>query len=403
MSSRVIPALSPLHSPCTDKEQLSCRWYRHAADITVATWETCFPSSVEGLFWYETLEHCGLEDQFEFHYLLISDSSGPVAIAPTFLMNVPLQIMAPAELEKALNVIDRFLPKLTKIRTAFVGSPCADEGTIGIAPGTSRAAIFNTVDRAMKEHARRHRADMIVWKDFSEADAKEIAPHCQARKLLQICSYPGMELHLPGRDFAAYLSSLKKSRRQNLKRKLELSRKTGVLKARVITTPDDEQLEQMFRLFWKTYEKGTTKFEKLNIDFFREVSRKAPSRFLLLQDTAGQLVAFRLFFELDGKIINKFIGIDYDAPQQYFLLFKLVEEGINYALTKGIHVIQSGQTGYAPKFETGHTLVPLYNFLHHRNPIAQLVLKRIAPTITWDTVDAELTEYLKKYPDALPR
>jgi predicted N-acyltransferase len=385
--------------------QLNYRWHKRSRDISPQTWDECFSPSIEGRFWYETLESCGLDDQFDFFYLEVFDQAQrTVAIAPAFVMNVPLQIMAPTELEQFLNAVEKVLPFVTRIRTVFVGSPCADEATIGVRPEVTLDTVLPLVDKATKELARTRRAPMIVWKDFCHHDAEMICSMAGKSGLLRICSYPGADLKLPEGNFDSYLASLRKSRRQNLKRKLESSRKTGKLTAEVVTHPDEGLQDEMFKLFWMTYEKGTTKFEKLNTEFFRVVSEKAPSRFLLLRDESGKLLAFRLFFQLDNKIINKFIGIDYSAPPGYFLLFRLVEEGIRYALSNGTRVVQSGQTGYAPKFETGHTLVPLYNFIHHRNPIIHQVLKRfVAPTISWDTVDKELTEYLKKHPDALPR
>ena len=381
---------------------LSYRWHATAAEIPQECWNRCFPDSVEGLFWYQTLEQCELSAQFNFQYLLVFDEQGPAAIAPVFIMEVPLQIMAPVELEKLLNILARVLPRLTKIRTVFIGSPCADEGTVGIIPGRNNADVYQAVNQAVKQLSKNVAAGMIVWKDFNEQASQELAQQASDWNYLSICSYPGTELHVPSGDFANYLATLKKSRRQNLKRKLETSRKTGELKAETVSELSEPLLQEIFPLFWQTYEKGTTKFEQLNKEFFRKIALQKQSRFLLLRDQQGKLLAFRLFFHLDGKIVNKFIGIDYAANSQYFPLFKLVEEGILYALRHNVPVIQSGQTGYGAKMETGHKLVPLYNFIWHRNPIGQWLLKLATKAINWTTLDPELTEYLAKHPEALP-
>jgi len=56
-------------------------------------------------------------------------------------------------------------------------------------------------------------------------------------------------------------------------------------------------------------------------------------------------------------------------------------------------MIQSGQTGYAPKMEMGHTLVPLSNYCKHRNRIIHTIYKLVAKHITWDTLDPVLRHY----------
>jgi uncharacterized membrane protein len=69
-------------------------------------------------------------------------------------------------------------------------------------------------------------------------------------------------------------------------------------------------------------------------------------------------------------------------------------------LSRGATSIQSGQTGYAPKIETGHSLVPLTNYCLHRNPLVHLVYRAIAKTISWRTLDEDLARFLKAHPEA---
>jgi hypothetical protein len=381
----------------------SYRWYQLAREIAGEAWSACFPKTVEGSWWYETLESCGLEKQFQFQYLVIFDENGPAAIAPVFLMNVPLQVMAPAELKKTLDLIAKFAPFLTNIRTLFIGSPCAEEGTVGIAAGRDPDFILAKVNEATEELAAEKSASMIVWKDFEEGASDRIARQASGWGFLQIPSFPGTELTIPLGDFETYLQSLKKTRRQNIKKKLASSRTTGSLTAEVISRPDDNLISQLFALFWQTYQKSETKFEVLTLDFFRKIAVKEPAHFLVLRDENGTPVAFRLFFELESKIISKFIGIDYQRESELFLLFRLVEEGIRYAQSKGMTIIQSGQTAYGPKLEMGHRLVPQYNFMRHRNPLIHKILVHLASDITWSTVDESLATYLKAHPDALPK
>jgi predicted N-acyltransferase len=163
-------------------------------------------------------------------------------------------------------------------------------------------------------------------------------------------------------------------------------------------------MDQIFSLFWQTYEKGGTKFERLNRKFFDLLAAETNSHFVILREQSnGKIVAFMLCFSLGDHMINKFIGIDYKKPKEWFLYFKLWEAAVDWAAKNGANAIQSGQTGYAPKIELGNQLVPLTNYCAHINPVINWIYAKVAKTINWDTLDADLAIYLKAYPDEKPK
>jgi predicted N-acyltransferase len=359
---------------------------------------------MEGMWWYDSLDRSGLESQFRFSYLVVSRGTSPCAIVPMFTMDLPLAVMAPTGMVSLFDRLSKIplLKSIIHVKTLFIGSPCSDEGTIGIVEGTDRSTIFRTVSKIVQEKARRERISMIAWKDFSYDDTLLLSEDLSRDGFVKVRSYPGTELVLPRGEFDDYLKGLKKSRRQNLKRKLQLSRNCGEISSEVITNPDESSLRAMFSLFCQTYERSEMKFEKLNFEFFRLMAQQPVARFLVLRDSDKRIVAFRLFFHLQNKLIFKFIGMDYQANRKYYLLFRLIEEGVRYALLHDVTTIQSGQTGYAPKIETGSTLVPLYNFMKHRNPIFHRVLAHLGTDISWSDLDEDIATYLKAHPDALP-
>jgi len=111
------------------------------------------------------------------------------------------------------------------------------------------------------------------------------------------------------------------------------------------------------------------------------------------------MLAFMLMFDLGQRVINQFIGIDYIAAPRGFLYFRLFVAAYDWASTTKATVMQSGQTGYMAKLDLGHSLVPLWNYCEHRNPIVNWVCRRIASGISWDTLDTQLGEYLKAHPE----
>ena len=378
-------------------------WVDTAAEVPADLWARCFPPDIEGRWWYEALEGSGLEDQFSFKYGVMSAGAGPIGLVPAFVMDVPIRLVAPDELLPLLNVVGRVFPALLHQRTLFVGSPCSDEGAVGLSAGLDRRQAYRAINRSVQALADRLKAPMRVWKDFPQGCETDLMALAQEDGLFPLVSFPGTVVHLAEATKKSYFDSLKSSRRNKLKKKLN-SALAAPLDVTVVETPTLGELDEIFALFWQTYEKGETKFERLNRRFFELIAQKPEASFIIVREReAGRMVAFMLCFVLETRVINKFIGIDYTTPKDWFLYFRLWDAVVDLAVAKGATSIQSGQTAYAPKIEIGHELEPLTNYVRHRNPLVHWIYKTVARTVNWDTLDNDLATFLKAYPDLRPR
>jgi len=376
-------------------------WVNSESALSPALWQACFPAPYEGHWWYQALERCGIDDQFTFLYAVVSDSNGPIAIAPAFVMNVPMRLVLPPAILPIANLIGHIAPSALYQRTLFIGSPCSDEGRVGMLASADSLAVLSCIEKAMESKAKQLNASMRVWKDFPQEYA--IKFNSLNFPLFKVASFPGTLVELPNATKEGYLATLKSSRRNKLKKKLRLAAESPV-DVEVIQQPDSATLDEIFNLFWQTYEKGGTKFERLNYQFFELIAAENHSHFVVLRaHDSRKIVAFMLCFALGDHMINKFIGIDYQQPKEWFLYFKLWESAVDWAAGIGAKSIQSGQTGYAPKIELGNQLVPLTNYCAHINPVINWIYAQVAKTINWDTLDADLAVYLKAYPDEKPK
>jgi hypothetical protein len=365
---------------------ISVRWVSSFEEIPVSLWDQCFPPPLEGRWWYATLERCGIEDQFTFAYGLIERDGQSIGIAPTFLMDVPLDIIAPEQIAGLVRFAGRFLRFLRYQRTLFVGSPCSDEGSVGLVPGATLAEVAPAIQDALNARAKEAKASMIVWKDFVDADVPALASLTTSHGLFRVTSYPGTRVTLPAGGYDAYLKSLKGSHRHNLKKKLRRGQEVVPTESSVVQHPDPRALDDIFSLFWQTYLKGRTKFEKLNHRFFELIATEPTSHFVLIRrKDDGRLVAFMLCFDCGPRAINKFIGIDYSL-ENAFLYFQLWAAAVEWAGERRFAEFQSGQTGYRAKSDVGHALVPLTNFCRHRNRLAHRIFAWQAKGITWETI-----------------
>jgi predicted N-acyltransferase len=168
----------------------------------------------------------------------------------------------------------------------------------------------------------------------------------------------------------------------------------------VVQNPDEQTINEIFSLFWQTYEHGKTKFERLNKLFFANIAKEKVSWWVLLRNPAdGKLVAFMLCFLLGDRVINKFIGLDYTIAKDNYLYFRLWNAAMEWMTSIGIKEMQSGQTGYRFKLDVGNSLVPMYNYFWHKSPIIHWVYSQFTKNTPWSELDEELKLYLKAHPD----
>ncbi len=389
-------------------QQLSLEWLNSESQIPQALWDSCFPAPYEGQWWYRSLECAHLEEQFTFTYGLISLNGEPIAIAPAFVKDVPIELVMPPMILPIVKLISKIIPSFLYQRTFFIGSAGSDEGHIGIDPKILKAQtvtqddIFLCVQEAAEKQAQKYKAAMLVWKDFPNIYHQTLATISKSKKLFPLISFPSALVTLEGGNTDDYINSLKSSRRDQFLKKLKKAL-PAPLDVSIVHLPDNQTLHQLYRLFSRTYSKGKTKFEELTPEFFEFISREKEAHFIVLRHQSSQeIVAFMLCFDLKGHVINKFIGIDYDAPRDWFIYFRLWIEAVNWSYKIGAKTIQSGQTAYPAKIETGHELIQLTNFCKHRNRFMHEIYKKVASLVNWDTLDPDLAVYLKAFPEEKP-
>jgi len=381
---------------------LRVEWVTSEADIPAGLWDEWFAAPYEGRWWYQALERSGLGDQFTFFYAIVYRHNDPVAVAPAFLMDVPVQLVFPPAVMPMVNLLGRFFPSLHYQRTFFIGSPCGDEGRVGIGDGADFPEVLRVLNQAMQEQADTIKAPMRVWKDFADEHQADFSKLQKSEGLFKLISFPGTAVKLEGASKEGYIASLKASRRNKLKKKLNQAAKAPV-DVHILQQPSAEELDEIFCLFWQTYEKGATKFERLNRKFFDVISGCAPACYVVLRERhSKKILSFMLCFALGTHVINKFIGIDYSRPKEWFLYFRLWEAAVEWAYSIGARSIQSGQTGYAAKIELGNDMVALTNYCKHKNPIMHRIYARVGRMINWDTLDEDLSVYAKAYPELMP-
>jgi hypothetical protein len=376
-------------------------FFETASQIPNGLWDACFQPPAAGRWWYETLDQSGIEDQFTFFYALIKNLDCPVGIAPVFVMDVPVDQVAPEEFLRLFRLVGKIIPSVLSQRTLFVGSPVFDESRVGLVSHVDRRAALLALQFALEKKADELRAPMIVWKDFPESSTADFDWLSGQRRLFRVVSFPNTLVEFSSNRKEDYFAAMKGSWRRKLKAKLRRSREQVELSVEIVQRPDAKMLDDIFGLFWQTYEKSVSKFERLNRKFFEIIAEKQATLFIILREKiTGEIVAFMLCLDMGERLINLFIGMDYRRPKEWLLFFRLWEAVVDLALSRGFSAILSGRSSYEAKIETGHRLVPLNNYCRHRNMFLHAIYRIVAQRIGWASLDEALARFLKAHPES---
>ncbi|WP_397452354.1 GNAT family N-acetyltransferase [Pseudomonas sp. NA-150] len=380
-------------------------WLSRSQDIEENIWRRCFKEGQKGLFWFRTLEQSKLDDQFRFLYGLLLRDGEPVGIVPAFVFDLPMKLVAPPALMRVLDLVAvGWLRRLRYQRTFFIGSVADEEGAIGLDASVRLADVALLIHEAARAKANQLGAPLLTWKDFEQSACAALDPLAASRRAFRMVSFPGTVVPILPGGFEALLAKQKSSRRHQMRKKLRRGDEGGPVVVSVVSQPSDEELQELFALFQQTYEKATTHFERLSIDYFRAIAACEEAVFVVLRgEPSGRAEAFMLMLKQGPRLINQFIGIDYMLGESSFLYFRLFAAAYDWAATTDAKLLHSGQTGYRPKLDLGHQLLPLWNYVHHRNPLINYLFARVCADVSWRTLDPDLAVYLDAHPDVIER
>jgi Acetyltransferase (GNAT) domain len=199
-------------------------------------------------------------------------------------MDLPVEQVAPREFLRLLRLVGKIVPSVLCQRTVFVGSPVLDEGKVGLVSQVNRRTALLALQVALEKKADELRAPLIVWKDFLESSSADLKWLSHERKLFRVISFPNTMVEFSSHRKEDYFAAMKGSRRRRLKKKLRRSREQVALSVDIVQRPDANTLDDIFDLFWQTYEKSATKFERLNRKFFKVIAEKPATLFIILRE-----------------------------------------------------------------------------------------------------------------------
>ncbi len=331
---------------------------------------------------YEILEQT-LENGFEHHYLLLQDDSGkPRGIQPVFFVQQNLVEGVPA-LRGVVDAVRRHFPRFLTMRLLMVGC-VAGEGHLGFCAAGDEEWVAIALLSTLEDYARQSGASLVVLKDFN-AGYRETLERFAENGYARIASMPMTTLPLQHADFEAYLNTLSKATRKDLRRKFRGMAKSAPMTCEVLTDVT-AFVNEIYPLYLQVHERSALKFERLTKAYFCALGERMPDRvrfFLWRQN--GRLIAFSLALVHEDTIYDDYLGLDYDVALDLHLYFLTFRDVISWAITEGLKCYCSSPLNYEPKLHLGCDLMPLDLYVRHTslllNPIVQCALKLAGPTL----------------------
>ena len=362
-------------------------------------WDALFPGDAEGWAYYNACESSP-PPAFTFEAIGVYRGDALIAAAPIFRLIYRLDTPLQGKWRALGDWLADMFPRYVKLPVMGLGSPLADRCHIGFSPTLTpeQRRVAGTVLLAgLEAHAVAENVEILALKDLADRDVPAIDAALDAARFTRVGSLPVAVLDLtPFKTEDAYLASLSPATRKDIRRKLK-----GASAIRIEERHDIADVEaRIVALYDSTrgqsgFDYGD--FERLSPEYFRDVVSSLGDRAVtLLYWLDDQLIGFNLCFVEQGRMIDKFIGMQYPVAREHNLYVLSWMTNVRYCLAHGIALMQTGQTAYSSKLRFGSRLDKLWLAYRHRRPFWNWVFARGGALMAFDRMDPDLQALAKK-------
>lgn len=338
------------------------------------------------------LEPASLIEQFSAHPpegFALLNADGLQHDVPVFAACFDLLTSAEDAWKKRVlaSRFSRFLGRLLKVRTAFVGTTVSEYALLPV------QADIEALPTNWLEAWGRHHALLIVKDLPQQSPLLSADDNAVSERLAAACSAAGFVL-LQGQalayvpidfdDLDGYFARLPVGRRKNLRRKM---RSLARLEVRRVPTGDphfrDPQvIDVYYALYLAVYAQSEVHFDKLTRAFFAAVLQDAGSRGIVFEyrprEAADQaLIGWNLCFESSGMLVDKYIGLAYPAAREHDLYFVSWVVNLDYAVERGLRYYVAGWTDPVVKARLGASFTFTRHAVFVRNPLLRSLARRL--------------------------
>lgn len=347
-------------------------------------WNDCFPGALEDWDYYLAVENAAIDD-FQWRYLAVFEDQTLVAVAAAFITHYRLDTTMSGAGKRLTERLERLWPGVLQLALYAIGSPVAERCDAGVASHVAesrRPLLLQQLLAAARSDANALGIGLLAVKDAPTNDP-HWAQSCLAAGFQSMPSLPTGVLPLPYGSVDAYLGSLGKSTRKDLRRKLRAPGPRVEWRRNI-----DDVLPEVMRLYEATLARADLQFERLPAGYFTGVLEHLHERAVcVLYWVDEHLVAFNLILLDEHRLVDKFFGHDLAFSREYNLYFRSWLTNVDYCIEHRIALYECGQAGYASKLRLGCEFEGNSLFFRHRNWLVNGLLKLVKLFIRPDRSD----------------
>jgi predicted N-acyltransferase len=170
-------------------------------------------------------------------------------------------------------------------------------------------------------------------------------------------------------DFDDYCAGLRSNYRRQVMRSIEKFRQCQV---HLTVLADAQQIVLLYtpevhNLYYQVVDNADLRFERLSIDFFRQLASRLEGHVELILFSQGErIIGFVWGLEAASIYYLLYMGFDHELSADLDLYFNMVYAALAHALGKRVAKIQVGQAAGTFKARLGCHSEPLYMFIKGR-------------------------------------
>ncbi len=314
---------------------------------------------------------------------------------PAFTYDVRFDMALGPRLRAIGDVLMRVAPRFIRVPILCVGSAQADECCFVYASAldeAGRRSAFKGLVSGMLQAAQTQPADLLVFKDVTDATAAVVHEELSSNGFWRLPSLPVAVIDLPYASFDDYLAVLDPKMRSDLRRKQRQSAHVEM----AIETDIDAIAPTLDRLLIETRARRTADFGDIDdvpAGFTRMLLQQmGPTARCVVTRIQGEIVGCNVFL-VRGKRAWAFrIGLSGEHVREHNLYFVNWIWMVRHCIDQGYTALEVGQTYYDLKVHLGCRLEPRWIYVRHRQAGWNRVVKAIAARTSLARLDPDLKD-----------